>query len=251
MVDLGAIDALLDELGCDDEQPDEGRAHGDVAGLGPGSDADPVQPSGTAVLLCDGFGAEEQDTSAVRDDNPWPDPHELVGPVVVPQGYWLDGRQVLRYVADNSSVPGARLVTLARRYRFDVRDGRVWVPRWLARRREELGWVLDGDVGARDGSACVGGRAVEAAGVDASLWQQVAQVPYAVWAPELAADAMWDMAAVARALDVSVQTVSTYLSRGQMPGPQARSGRSPLWSAEVIWRWHLARPGQGRTGDEP
>jgi hypothetical protein len=252
-LDLDEIDALLDDLGCEHDESEDRHLGGegsrwDKDGRASWCDLEPARAD--AARAMGATEAVDDGASVVRVTDACPyaiEPSELVGPVAVPEGYWLDGRQVLRYSADNGAVPGARLVTLGRRYRFQVADGRVWVPRWLGRRRDELGWVLDKDVGGVDGYVDTVGRAVDAVGVPRGLWDQVASVPYAVWAPELSADAMWDMAAVADALSVSVQTVSTYLSRQQMPAPQARAGRSPLWSSEIIWRWQVCRSGQGRV----
>lgn len=174
-----------------------------------------------------------------------PDPRELLPPLRVPDGYLLDGRALLRYSSGGDPVPGARLVTLSRAWRFTRAGGAVWVPEFLVRSVEELSWVADRDVGAELGAAVHGDRSVAALGVPELYWEEAAEVPYGVWAPELDPSRMWGVGQVADALGVAGHTVSTYLARGQMPAPQARVAGAPLWAVPVVWRWQASRPGQG------
>ena len=54
-----------------------------------------------------------------------------------------------------------------------------------------------------------------------------------------------DRAAVAKLLDVEPATISSYVSRGQMPQPDLRLGSAPVWHRETIEAWLASRPGQG------
>ena len=54
-----------------------------------------------------------------------------------------------------------------------------------------------------------------------------------------------DRAAVAKMLDVEPATISSYVSRGQMPRPDLRLGSAPVWYRHTIERWLQSRPGQG------
>ena len=54
-----------------------------------------------------------------------------------------------------------------------------------------------------------------------------------------------DRAAVAALLEVAPATISSYVSRGQMPPPDLRLGSAPVWYRETIERWLESRPGQG------
>jgi len=47
----------------------------------------------------------------------------------------------------------------------------------------------------------------------------------------------WSVAEVAAHLGVTPSTVTAYLSRGQMPQPDGRVGRSPWWHPETIRAW--------------
>lgn len=51
----------------------------------------------------------------------------------------------------------------------------------------------------------------------------------------------WTTAEVAAYLGVSVGTVRAYSSRGQMPPPDGRLGRTPWWWAETIRVWAAGR----------
>lgn len=63
--------------------------------------------------------------------------------------------------------------------------------------------------------------------------------------PDPAAE-WWTTTDVATYLGVNVSTVSTYRSRGQMPAPEQRFGRTWLWRPKTVIEWHENRPGPGR-----
>jgi hypothetical protein len=46
---------------------------------------------------------------------------------------------------------------------------------------------------------------------------------------------------VARLLDVKPSTVRAYKTRGQMPAPDGRLGRTPWWRTETITAWRSLR----------
>ncbi|MGL5824483.1 MAG: NUDIX domain-containing protein [Nocardioides sp.] len=52
----------------------------------------------------------------------------------------------------------------------------------------------------------------------------------------------WTTDDVASFLDVSPSTVRAYMAREQMPEPDRRMGRLPLWRPASIRRWHEQRP---------
>ena len=55
----------------------------------------------------------------------------------------------------------------------------------------------------------------------------------------------WTVADVAAHLGVSVNTVSSYRSRQQMPDPDRMIGRTPVWAPTRIIQWNGQRPGRG------
>jgi excisionase family DNA binding protein len=57
----------------------------------------------------------------------------------------------------------------------------------------------------------------------------------------------WTTDEVAEYLTVSASTVRSYLSRNQMPHPDRRFGRLPVWQPETIKTWNAARPKRGRS----
>lgn len=65
--------------------------------------------------------------------------------------------------------------------------------------------------------------------------------------PDLDAD-WWTIRDVADYLGVAPGTVTSYLGRAQMPPPEQRYARTPLWRPDTIVRWHAQRPGRGRWG---
>jgi predicted DNA-binding transcriptional regulator AlpA len=76
-------------------------------------------------------------------------------------------------------------------------------------------------------------------------WERRADVPFGLWAPELAPTRLLAVADVARLVGVSAATITAYLCRGHMPAPVTRLGTSPVWSRRVITQWLAGRPGQG------
>ena len=50
-------------------------------------------------------------------------------------------------------------------------------------------------------------------------------------------DEWWTTGDVARALGLARGTVAAYLARGQMPAPDWRVGRTPLWRPATIHQW--------------
>lgn len=48
---------------------------------------------------------------------------------------------------------------------------------------------------------------------------------------------------------VSLDTWSSYVSRGLAPQPSKRIGRTPLWSEDVVLEWTRSRTGQGQRTD--
>jgi predicted DNA-binding transcriptional regulator AlpA len=76
-------------------------------------------------------------------------------------------------------------------------------------------------------------------------WEWRADVPFGLWAPELAPTRLLAIGDVARLAGVSAAAISAHLCRGRMPAPVTRPGTSPVWSRPVISQWLTARPGQG------
>ena len=54
-----------------------------------------------------------------------------------------------------------------------------------------------------------------------------------------------DRDGVAKLLNVEPATISSYVSRGQMPPPDLRLGSAPVWYRATIEAWTASRPGQG------
>jgi 8-oxo-dGTP diphosphatase len=52
----------------------------------------------------------------------------------------------------------------------------------------------------------------------------------------------WTTEEVAEFLKVSSSTVRSYLARQQMPEPDRRFGRLPVWQPETVKAWNAARP---------
>jgi hypothetical protein len=238
-VDLDAVDARLDEL-------DPGGDTDETTGARPG----PVRPvAGAGHDQRDHTGPAAGWSQARRAR--WEPPPEPVDeravldlpPVVAPPGYRLDRRVVLRYVDGGDRVPGARWVTLARRWRFATDTAQVAVPALFAAQYDELAWAANWPV---DTTAEVHGRWMSAHRVPVGEWRARAGVPFGVTAPELTLGMVLDVAAVAGRLRCRPATVTTYLARGQMPEPQGRVGNTPVWSPAIIDRWVASRPGPGR-----
>jgi predicted DNA-binding transcriptional regulator AlpA len=66
-----------------------------------------------------------------------------------------------------------------------------------------------------------------------------------------AEDEPLDMAAVARLLGLTSQTVRKYRSEGRMPEPDWMIGRSPAWRRSTIEGWQNTRPGRGHYSRHP
>jgi hypothetical protein len=62
--------------------------------------------------------------------------------------------------------------------------------------------------------------------------------------PDPTAD-WWTTTDVATYLHVTVNTVSSYRARGQMPAPDRTIGRTHVWQPQRIIDWHNNRPGHG------
>lgn len=60
-------------------------------------------------------------------------------------------------------------------------------------------------------------------------------------APDPDAD-RWNMEEVAAYLGVTTGTIASYASRGQMPQPELRIGRSVAWLPATIIKWDSSRP---------
>ncbi len=57
----------------------------------------------------------------------------------------------------------------------------------------------------------------------------------------------WTAAQCADYCGVAKATFAAYASRGTAPGIAARfDGRTPVWDAEAVRRWHASRPSQSR-----
>lgn len=54
---------------------------------------------------------------------------------------------------------------------------------------------------------------------------------------------------LAKRLDLTVRSVSSYLARGVLPEPDYRVGKSPLWKTETIEEWERTRLGRGWRGN--
>ena len=52
----------------------------------------------------------------------------------------------------------------------------------------------------------------------------------------------WTTEDVAEHLGVSASTIRAYLARDQMPDPDRRLGRLPLWRPETVRAWDEGRP---------
>lgn len=240
--DGGAADRWLDEqLGrVGSAAPDDGddeTAGGDGYGPGAGPDGVPVDGGGGGVVVR--RSAPSRSPRRRRADA------EAAGdlPAPVVPGYVRDRRGTWRYAATGRAVPGARDLTLRALHRFVVHRGRVLVPVDLVCSEAELAWSL---AWKHTVTATVrGGQVVSVVRVPVGEWERRADVPFGLWAPELAPTRLLAVGDVARLAGVSAATVSAYLCRGRMPAPVARLGTSPVWSRPVISQWLAGRPGQG------
>lgn len=58
-------------------------------------------------------------------------------------------------------------------------------------------------------------------------------------------DPLLEISDLAAHLGVQVTSVRRYRARGELPEPDARAGRSPLWRASTITAWQERRRGHG------
>lgn len=159
----------------------------------------------------------------------------------LPGGYRFDPRGTLRR-PDGSAVPGARTVTLDTRFRFG-RTRPVLVPQDAASLHPELDWCRwVAEPSTMTVRAAGRAMTVSAWLVPDEEWDDRANWPIAVTAPELAADALLGVDQVAGYLRIAESTVRAYLARGRMPVPQYHQSGRPLWSAPVILSWVRSRP---------
>lgn len=68
-------------------------------------------------------------------------------------------------------------------------------------------------------------------------------------APELHVRSMLTITDIAEMIDVEPDTVAAYRHRGYLPEPQAKIGRTPVWSRPIIRHWLDTRPGNGWRTD--
>jgi predicted DNA-binding transcriptional regulator AlpA len=164
-------------------------------------------------------------------------------PVASVPGYVRDRRGTWRYSATGQTVPGARDLTLRSLHRFPVRRRDVLAPVERVRSEAELAWCMawKGTLATRVSA----GGLVTVLRVPIDEWERRADIPFGLWAPELAPTRLLGVADVAHLVGVSPATITAYLSRGRMPPPVTRVGNSPVWSRPVIHQWLAGRPGQG------
>src|SRR5438876_3524970 len=138
---------------------------------------------------------------------------DLPAPVV--PGYVRDRRGTWRYAATGRAVPGARDLTLRALHRFAVHRAQLLVPVDLVRTEAELAWCLAWKhtltTSLRDG------HLQSVVRVPAGEWERRADVPFGLWAPELAPTRLLAVGEVARLVGVSAATITAYLCRGRMP----------------------------------
>jgi hypothetical protein len=73
--------------------------------------------------------------------------------------------------------------------------------------------------------------------MDATLWGVVANRSIGILAPELQAERMLDLNAVAAVVRCRPATARSMHARSQLPPAQHRINRTPLWSYPVIQHW--------------
>jgi hypothetical protein len=151
-------------------------------------------------------------------------------------GTWFD-------TLTGAEVPGASDLVLRDLYDppIDELDGALVriVPRtWASRHPEHpLAWIF--------AYADLGGR--EPVAVPAAAWEERADEPVAMAAPELHPHHLIGVDGVAAHLGVTPATVRSYLARAQMPAPVTRIGGSPVWPRPLIERWIATRRVSGRA----
>jgi predicted DNA-binding transcriptional regulator AlpA len=154
-------------------------------------------------------------------------------------GYIRDRRGTWRYTANGRAVPGARDLTLRSLYHFHIQRACVLIPAQLVRTEAELAWCM----AWKEALTLTGSTGVLRVPVDE--WERRADIPFGLWAPELAPTRLLAIGDVARLAGVTSATITAYLSRRRMPPPM-RLGHTPVWSRPVIAQWLASRPGQGR-----
>lgn len=58
-------------------------------------------------------------------------------------------------------------------------------------------------------------------------------------------DPLLEIADIADRLGIKVASVRRYIARNDLPEPDTRVGRSPLWKTSTIERWERSRSGHG------
>jgi hypothetical protein len=229
-LDLAAIDAALARF--DDDGGVEDGPWFDLAETSAGPEHDALNarhhvPRGVRRRV-----------SANRRRRPreeWARPSDLPE-MHVPPGYRRDPRGTWRYDADGDAVPGARDLTLDTLWAFGRRRP-VVVPDAVVRVAPELAWCRRcgdaDDVVQRTGAAALVWV------VDEIDWDERAEWPLGLDAPELVPGRLVDVEALAALVSVAPSTVTAYLARGQLPEPQVRIGGRPAWSRAVLARWWM------------
>lgn len=147
-------------------------------------------------------------------------------PLRHPPSYRRDLRGVWRYDW-GPRVPGARDATPARLIRPVRVDGLVYLPRLLVHAWFEPFLQACSVDATRPRWAVCTERAFDT----------VANRPVGIDAAELAPWALVDAQQAADTFRIRRTTLASYLARGLLPEPQARLGRTPLWSWPVLLRW--------------
>jgi hypothetical protein len=144
-------------------------------------------------------------------------------PFYAPAEYERDRNGTWRYVW-RERVPRAMDLTPARLVQARRHGEVVAVPAWtLARELEPL-----------SSDAVIEGAF---AFMDATLWGVVANRSIGILAPELQAERMLDLNAVAAVVRCRPATARSMHARSQLPPAQHRINRTPLWSYPVIQHW--------------
>ena len=127
-------------------------------------------------------------------------------------GYVRDRRGTWRYAATGRAVPGARDLTLWALHRFPIHRGQVLVPVDLVRTEAELAWCM---VWKHTLTTSLQARHLQSVvRVPVGEWERRADVPFGLWAPELAPTRLLAVGDVARLVGVSAATITAYLCVG-------------------------------------
>jgi hypothetical protein len=148
-----------------------------------------------------------------------------------------DGRWL--YSLTGTPVPGAQDKTLAGvcqlfyADRVTRRDGHVEVPQDLVALEPEFAWLKEADVtGAEHPDAPLL--------IPGDVWEQRAHDVVGLWAPELTADRLLDIAEMGALFGVHRSTISVYASQGKIP-PLGKIAHCPYWSRPVAELYLRAR----------